>query len=298
MPAVLSIGVFDSVHLGHQALLHAARRVADARGAEVVVLALDPHPYTVLRPAAVPPRVIGPDDKRRLLIEHGADRVVLLEPTRALLGESPRAFFDAVLSRYQPVAIVEGPDFRFGHRRAGDMDTLRSFGLDVHVVDKADVTLSDLLRTTVSSSLVRQLVAQGRVADAERCLGRAWSLTARVVEGEQRGRTIGVPTANLDLDALAAFIRPAPGVYAGTALLADGSEHVAAISVGDKPTFTGRAFAIEAHLLDFTGDVYGQAVTFRFARWLRDQLPFPSVAELVAQMRRDLDVTRELITLA
>lgn len=293
MPSVLSIGVFDSVHLGHQALLRTARRIADERGASVFVLALDPHPSTILRPDAVPPRVIGREDKSALLGAAGADSVAILEPTPELLHESPDVFIAQIRKAYDPVAIVEGPDFRFGYKRTGDFDTLRAAGFDVHVEDKAQIVLSDLVTADVSSSLVRTLVAQGRVADAARCLGRDWSLTSTVVKGDQRGRTIGIPTVNLDLAPLATFIRPAPGVYTGTAELADGSTHTAAISVGDKPTFQGRAFTIEAHLLDFTGDLYGQRVTLRFSRWLRDQLPFPTVGTLVEQMQRDLAATRE-----
>lgn len=301
MPTVLSIGVFDGVHLGHQALLAAAQRAAQRRGAQVVVLALDPHPGTVLSPKTAPPRIVTAEQKLRLLTRHGADRVELVRPSRELLSQSPAAFVETVVREHEPAAIVEGADFRFGARRQGDVTELRrlgeQMGFEVRVVEKRQVVLCDLMQAAVSSSLVRTLIAQGRVADVARCLGRPWELTACVVEGDKRGRELDMPTANLDLSELADHVRPAPGVYGGTAVLDDGSTHAAAISVGDKPTFAGCDFTIEAHLLGFTGDLYGRRLTLRFERWLRDQLRFASAEQLIEQMQRDLAATRELAAL-
>ncbi len=301
MPNVLTIGVFDGVHLGHQSLLRHARVLASKNRAQVLAIAFDPHPDSVLQPQRQPPRLINRYQKERYLLAAGADQVLILEPTERLLDQDPRVFVESFLMQYEPLAVVEGQDFRFGHQRAGDMALLEQlgeqFGFQTITVRKQQVVLSDVTQMPVSSTLTRWLIAQGRVADAERCMGRPFSLTSTVVPGDRRGRQLGFPTINLDLEPLAVYIRPAPGVYAGSATLADDTTHAACISVGNKPTFTDRQFTIEAYLLDFDGDLYGQNVTLTFRRWLRDQLPFPSVELLIEQMHRDVDATRERMAL-
>ena len=154
------------------------------------------------------------------------------------------------------------------------------------------MSLCDQWEVPVSSSTIRWLLAHGRVMDAARCLGRDYSIAGTVAIGEQRGRTIGVPTANLQPEAMAARALPGDGVYAGWACLADGKRHAAAISVGVKPTFGGARRVIEAHLLDFAGDLYGTSITLGFTRWLRDQQPFPNREALVGQLRRDIAMAR------
>lgn len=297
---VVTIGNFDGVHLGHQAIVGRARELAQRHRAAVVVLTFDPHPAAVLRPGRQPPGLMQVRQRVARLMAAGADQVNLLRPTAEVLDRSPARFVEGLVAEFAPVAIVEGPGFRFGKDRAGDLGTLaelgRTHGFAVEAVEAVEAVLGDLSQVPVSSSLVRWLVGRGRVADAAICLGRPFQLLAPVVRGEQRGRQIGVPTANLDLDALEGQILPADGVYAGTAVIGgtdDGARFPAAISVGRKPTFSGRRLTVEAHLLGYRAAdpdaMYGQTVAMNFARWLRDQYPFPDGAALGRQLRRDID---------
>lgn len=303
-PSVITIGTFDGVHLGHRAIVARARTLAQAHGARehgarVVVFAFDPHPSRVLRPESEPPRLITREQKLQRLREAGADEVVVLEPTRELLGQSPERFIETLAGEHRPRAVVEGPDFRFGQGRKGDIALLRQFGerfgFEVHVQEPVEVMLSNQFALTVSSSAVRWLVGHGRVVDAAICLDQPHVLTAPVIRGEQRGRTIGVPTVNLDPEALREYLVPPDGVYAGTVQIHGEPEapyHAAALSVGTKPTFEGARFAVEAHLLDFDDDIYGRTVSVRFARWLREQVRFPDLESLIAQLQRDIAQTR------
>jgi len=267
----------------------------------VVAVTCDPTPVAVLQPGLVPPQVASLADRRRWLIDAGADEVVVLTPDPELLGLSAEQFIAKLVEEHQAVGFVEGEDFCFGKGRSGDMAALSAMGersgFAVRALGRVEVKLSDQSVAPVSSSLVRWLVGRGRVEDAGACLGRAWELTAQVEKGEQRGRTIGIPTANLDPAGYQGMILPMDGVYAGSAVLPDGSEHAAAISVGTKPTFGERRLTIEAHLIGFSPDnpdkLYGQPLTLRFAHWVRDQYPFPNADELVARLRRDIDLATQ-----
>lgn len=221
MKSVLTLGNFDGVHLGHRAILDAARRVADERGARVCVVTFDPHPAAILRPGSEPPRILPLAERRRRLLRAGADEVQVLESTPELLATEPEDFIEQLVQRHDPVGFVEGEGFRFGKRRRGDLELLQRlgerFGFDLHVQPPLMLRLTSPCEVRASSTLVRRLIGHGRVFDAQRVLGEPFLLTAPVVEGERRGRTLGIPTANLDPDTLAAFIVPADGVYAGHA---------------------------------------------------------------------------------
>jgi riboflavin kinase/FMN adenylyltransferase len=244
-----------------------------------------------------------------LLKEAGADEVVVLEPTTDLLGLTAEQFVEHLCDQYKPAGIVEGGNFRFGRGRQGDIDMLKSLGeqmdFDVVVAEPFVATLNDLLTALVSSTFVRWLLSHGRVADVERCLGRTYDVAGRVVEGEKRGRTIGIPTVNLDIEyacgesnnGLQCLLVPADGVYVGSAVLEDGGRWPAAISVGAKPTVQHGRRVVEAHLIGFGGDLYGRAVTLQFRRWLRDQRAFADVESLKRQITRDLDEAKRLMTL-
>ncbi len=293
--SVITIGSFDGVHLGHRAILRQARAWADRESARVLALTFDPHPVSVLRPGAEPPRLLCLPRKIQELRAAGAHEVVVLPPTPELLAMTPRAFIEKLVIEHRPGAIFEGPDFRFGKGRAGDLTMLaemgREFDFQCVVVERTVTRLSDLWEVPVSSSLVRWLTAQGRVADAALALGRPVELRSTVVRGEQRGRTLGFPTLNLDLRPLHGFLLPAQAVYAGQAIL-DDQCYAAAVSIGTKPSFGRSTVAVEAHLLDFTGEAYGRSVCLRLTRHLRDQTRFPSVELLVAQLRRDVEQVR------
>lgn len=306
----LTLGNFDGPHVGHTAIVKEARRLANehADDTRVVAITFDPPPLSVLRPGQEPPQLVHVDERVRRLREAGADDVEVITPTHELLQQTAEEFVEHLVERHHPVAVVEGPDFRFGRGRQGDMAFLESLGerhgFATLTVPRVEAMLSDLQVVPVSSSLIRWLVGRGRVADAATCLGRPFSLTAPVVQGEQRGRRIGIPTANLDQQALKPFIIPADGVYAGYATL-DNDEaaprkdatdasavFAAAISIGTKPTFGQAALTVEAHLLDTDVDLYGRTLTIHFARWVRDQYPFPGVEPLIQQLQRDIAVTR------
>lgn len=290
--AIITIGNFDGVHAGHRAILSRATDAARGEGQRVTAVTFDPHPAAVLRPGTQPPRLMNVEQKCNALRHAGVGRVVVLPATPALLALTPEQFIRRLVQEYNPVAFVEGPDFRFGKDRQGDNETLaklgREMGFDTHVVERVLMPLHDQLLTPVSSSMIRWLLEQGRVADAARCLRQPYAIDGTVVQGERRGRTIGVPTANLDPAALTGRVLPCDGVYAGVAVLPDGSRFASAISVGVKPTFGQASRTIEAHLLNFSGDLYSQTVTLQFHRWLRDQQPFPGLDALKKQIARDI----------
>lgn len=305
--SVVTIGTFDGVHLGHQALVRRAGCVASAllesRGARprVIAMAFDPNPLDALRPGGAPARLTTWAQRERLLREAGADEVVKLEPTPALLGLSAEEFVERLVREQRPVAIVEGGDFRFGARRGGDVALLRElgrrFGYEVEVVDQVEVPLTDHTLAPARSTVLRWLIGEGRVGDAACLLGRPYAMAGRVVRGDRRGRTIGYPTANLDSPCLA----PADGVYAGRARLPDGRVLAAAISVGTKPTFGAHARAVEAFLMEGAArgggggawkeiaglPEYDWPMELEFLSFVRDQVKFDSMEPLLSQMARD-----------
>lgn len=296
--SAISIGNFDGVHLGHRALVAEARRLA--AGGRAVAVTFEPHPLAVLRPSECPLRLAARGERRRLLLEAGADEVVELEPTPDLLGRDPAEFLAWLRERVPFTAVVEGEDFRFGRGRAGDVAELRrlggAIGFEVAVVAEITATLADRTVVRASSSMVRWLLRHGRVADAARLLGRPFELVASTEPGDRRGRSIGVPTMNLARADLAGMQLPADGVYAGEVALPDGSTHAAAISVGRKPTFANAAdeAICEAHLVDVERplDRYGERIRVAFRRWLREQRRYDSLDALLVQMRLDIERVR------
>ena len=212
-PSVLSIGTFDGVHLGHQALIRRAREIArENPGTRVVALVFKPNPLEVLRPEAAPPRLSMFEQRKAWILAAGADEVVRLEPTREFLAESPEQFVNECVAKYRPVAFVEGDDFHFGRARAGNNALLaemgRTMGFGVEVVPTVSIALTDHQLVSARSTIVRWLLGNGRVRDAAIVLDRPYELIGTVVRGDRRGRTIGFPTANLETPTLV----PADGV--------------------------------------------------------------------------------------
>jgi riboflavin kinase/FMN adenylyltransferase len=293
--AAVTIGNFDGVHVGHASIV-AQCVAARGDGREAVVVTFEPHPLTVIRPNLAPPRIASSQRKRQLLAALGVDRLVTLAPTPDVLGVNAEDFYAILRDDARVAHLVEGVNFNFGRARRGNINVLREWcardGIPLTIATEVTVQLTDLAVVPVSSSLIRWLIAHGRVRDAEACLGRPFSLDGRVVKGDQRGRTIGFPTANLQCDD-ADQLLPAPGVYAARCRFDDQS-HLAALSVGTKPTFDGEAVAIEAHVLDFAGDLYGKPMTIELLAWVRDQQKFPSVEALKAQLTRDVEAVRRL----
>jgi riboflavin kinase/FMN adenylyltransferase len=288
------IGNFDGVHRGHQHLFRIAREAAIGGG--VAAVTFEPLPAAVLRPE-VPMGRLTPQAERAELLRSlcGVEDVVELEPTPEVLGLSPEAFIADLHRRLRFGVVVEGPDFRFGRGRAGSLDTLRAqgalFGFEVVEASACTVVLGDGDRVEARSSVARDLLAEGRIADAARVFGRPYELRCPTTRGDQRGRTIGWPTMNLDARGR---ILPADGVYAGEATLPDGSRAIAAISVGTKPTFGESPRTCEATLLERDGrprafplDWYGFELRLRFLAWIRGQERFDGLDALLARMEID-----------
>jgi riboflavin kinase/FMN adenylyltransferase len=290
---VATIGNYDGVHRGHEALLLQIVLQGRALQAPSVVVTFEPHPLELLRPEAAPPRLTTPADRADLLHAAGVGQVVVLRTTPDLLSLEPEAFFEAVLVRgHRARALVEGSNFAFGHRRRGTIDTLadlcRQHGLALTVVPR-----QHLATEAISSTAIRQALADGDVVRAAHLLGRPYRLTGRVVPGAQRGRTLGFPTANL---ADIATLIPRDGVYA-VRVWVGGDPWPGAANIGPNPTFGEAARTVEVHLIDYPGgDLSGTTPSLDFVARLRDTRPFASVEDLLAQLRQDIDTARAMTT--
>ena len=296
--SVVTIGVFDGVHRGHQRIVARAAEIAADRALPVVVVTFDPHPDEVVRPGSHPPFLGTTRRRAELLAGLGADAVCVLPFTYEFSQLGPDEFVRAVLvDRLHAAAVVVGQNFRFGHRAAGDVELLGELG-DKYDFTAEGVPLLAAADMTISSSGIRDRLLAGDVAGAARCLGRPHRVEGVVVRGERRGRALGFPTANLQPPPHTAI--PADGIYAGwlARLAADGAEAErwpAAISVGSNPTFDGQDRAVEAYALDRDDlDLYGMHVAVDFAERLRGMVRYDSVTDLVEQMRRDVDAAREV----
>ena len=287
-PSAVAIGTFDGVHLGHRAILGTALTRAREVGVEAVACTFDPHPIEVLQPDRAP-RPITPLEERLALIgDTGVDAVVVLAFTRALAAIEPEAFVkDVLLDRLHGREIVVGYNHRFGRGARGDARLLEDLagrlGFRAHVVPPMTVD-----GVAVSSTEIRAALQRGDVRSAARGLGRPYAIAGRVTTGAGRGRTLGFPTANIAPD------RPllvARGVYRG-GVTVDDQQHEAVVNVGVRPTFGEDTLAVEAHLLDFAGDLYGREVRLDFLDRLREEMRFPSVEELKAQVFRDIAAAR------
>jgi riboflavin kinase/FMN adenylyltransferase len=298
--SVVTIGVFDGVHRGHQRVVGRAVELAAQLQLPVVVVTFDPHPDEVVRPGSHPPFLSSARRRAQLLAGLGTDAVCVLPFNREFSLLSPDEFVRAVLvDRLHAARVVVGEDFRFGHRAAGDVSLLSDLGEKYDFTAEGEPLLADD-GVRISSSGIRAQLAAGDVAAAARDLGRPHRVEGVVVRGNRRGRALGFPTANLETLPHTAI--PADGVYAGwlTALGADGEDlerWPAAISVGTNPTFDGTHRTVEAHALDRDDlDLYGSHAAVDFATRLRGQERFASVDDLVAQMRRDVDAARPLVS--
>jgi riboflavin kinase/FMN adenylyltransferase len=286
----VTIGNFDGVHRGHAALLAELRRAAEAVEGPAVAVTFDPHPLQLLRPEQFLPLLTTPADRAELLTAYGADHVLLLRTTPELLRLTAEEFFTRVLlERLAARGVVEGPNFGFGRNRQGNIDTLDELcgrhGLTLTVA-------APLLQggVVVSSSRVRSALMAGDVRQAAELLGRPYLMRGVVGTGQRRGQTLGFPTANLEQ---VPTVIPGDGVYAVRVLHA-GKVWPGAANIGPNPTFGESARKVEAHLIGFKGDLYGQPLAVDFVDRLRDTRPFGGVAELVEQLRRDVEQARKL----
>ncbi|MFN8025210.1 MAG: bifunctional riboflavin kinase/FAD synthetase [Acidimicrobiia bacterium] len=296
--AVVTIGVYDGVHRGHHAVLRLVRELADARGLAAVCITFDRHPAEVVRPDSAPKLLTTPQQKLELLAATGyLDVVHVLHFDEARSREAAEDFVQEVLvDAAQARVIVVGADFHFGRARAGNVEMLQRVGRELGF-EVLGVGLEAAPGGTVySSTNTRALLAEGDVAGAAKMLGRPHEVRGTVQQGDQRGRELGFPTANVAVPARCML--PADGIYAGVFVGEDGVERVTAISLGRRPTFYAHqdASLLEAHVLDFSGDLYGQDVAVRFVERLRGEIKFDSVDALVAQMARDVADTRRIVS--
>jgi len=300
---VVVIGNFDGVHLGHRRVVSRARAIADGRGLPVVAVTFDPHPMAVLRPDHAPTTLTSIDERAALLGEAGADAVFALPFTREVAGWSPEEFVDRILVELlHASAVVVGANFRFGHRAAGDVALLTEAG--ALQSEGRDFTTEGIVLDggpmVWSSTYVRTCLAAGDVAGAAEALGRPVTVRGVVRRGDQRGRQLGFPTANVPTGGPGepAAATPADGVYAGWLRRLDtGERFPAAISVGTNPTFDGhRERRVESYVLDRDDlELYDVGVEVEFVERLRGMVRFDSVEELVAQMKDDVAHARELL---
>lgn len=292
--SVVTIGVFDGVHLGHRELVRRVRAAADAAGLRAVAVTFDPHPVAVLRPERMPKMLTTLPRRELLLRGAGVDHVEVVPFTTERSHQTPEDFVEEVLrGRLAAVKVVVGLRFHFGHKAAGNVETLRACGLEVDAVDYVHDRLPDgAAGDVVSSTWCRARVAEGDVRAAARVLTRPHLIEGPVVRGEARGRALGFPTANVDFDPWMAV--PADGVYAGSLVRASGQRMAAAISVGTNPTFDGVTRTVEAYAIDVGHDLelYGEHVVVEFDDRLRGMEKFVSVDDLVVQMGRDVDAAR------
>ena len=291
----LCIGNFDGLHLGHRKLLAQAVELAASVAGPVIVLTLHPHPMRILSPDKMPEPICSLDDKLVWLDRAGVDIVVVEPTTSQILQLTAQQFVDQLVVKYvQPRWMVEGQSFRFGRHRTGDVHLLdrlgRDRGFQTRILPPVQADLGSDGRFTVSSSLIRELLRAGLVTQAAQCLGRPHTITGTVSRGAGRGRTLGLPTANVDrIDQLT----PAEGVYAGRAWL-EHKCYPAAISVGTAITFDHGERLVEAILLDFDSDIYGCDIRLDFYQHLRRQRRFPSPDQLADQIRADCQTVRQL----
>jgi riboflavin kinase/FMN adenylyltransferase len=286
----LAIGMFDGVHLGHQQVIRQAVSDAEQHEGLAVVITFDRHPNTVVAPDRVPPLIYSQPQKVRALTGLGADAMLVIPFTREFSARPADEFIRTLVTKLAPVhSICVGSSFVFGHKRSGDVALLKRLGKELafFVHGLAAVSLDGEI---VSSTRIREALRAGEISRASQMLGREYALAGEVMRGDQLGRKLGFPTANLDVRGL---LVPPGGVYAVHAYVG-GRPYRAVVNIGSRPTLPSVApeLRVEAHLLDFQGDLYGQELELTFVEKLRDEQKFPSVQELRAQIARDVATAR------
>ena len=292
-PAIVTVGTFDGVHQGHWEVLMEIGRRARRTGGRSILVTFHPHPLRIVRPEFAPPLLTTPAEKREILADSGLEYVVFVPFTRTLQQYPARRFVEEILlGRLHMDELVIGYDHGFGKDREGTVDTLRDVGRElgfgVDVVEAFQVE-----GQAVSSSRIRQLLAEGDVAAAAPLLGRCYSLEGVVVQGERKGRELGFPTANIEVGDPDKML-PKEGIYAVFGRVG-GERLPGLLHLGPRPTFAGFAPTVELWLMDYDGDLYGQRVRVELVQRIRDIHPFTTVDALVAAMKDDEQVGRRIL---
>lgn len=296
--AVVTIGAYDGVHLGHRTVINQVKQRAAELGAISVVVTFDVHPASIVRPESAPKMLTNAAQKIELLEATGVDAVVIVQFSADQAKETPVDFVQRVLvNALNTQAVIVGSDFHFGHKRQGNVTLLREMG-ERHDFTCEPVILvprADGIDEPVSSTAIRRALAGGEIDIATRMLGRAPEIRGTVMSGDQRGRTIGFPTANVQV--AGGTCLPSDGVYAGVYRRPDGTEYTCAINLGRRPTFyADQGYSLlEAYLLDFTGDLYGEEASVQFMAFLRSEKQFGGIDELKEQLMKDIDHARSAV---
>ncbi len=303
LPAAVSvattIGVFDGVHLGHQEIFRTVRSIAEQKGIASAVVTFDTHPAHIVRPESAPRLLTSLEQKLELIEAQGIDYAYVIEFDDERAGTGAQTFVDQVfIEALHAKAVVVGEDFHFGAGRSGNVAALteigEQWGFEVHALEL--IRHSDEAREPVSSTKIRRALAGGDVSRAAAMLGRPYEVRGIVQMGDQRGRTIGFPTANIPVPKVMAW--PADAVYAGWCTRANGDTHPCAINIGRRPTFYEHAeqSLLEAHLIDFDGDLYGEEVAVSFVDFLRSERKFEGIDQLASQLKSDVEDARKILT--
>lgn len=293
---VVTIGTFDGVHRGHWEVLREIRRRAEAVEGRSVLVTFHPHPLTIIRPEIAPPMLTTPMEKKEILAESGLDYAVFLQFTPMLASYTARRFVEEILvERVNVSELVVGYDHHFGKGREGNAEMLEKLGSELgFAVDVVGPIAAQ--GEPISSTKIRQALLAGDVESARSGLGRPYSLRGLVVRGDQRGRTLGFPTANLEVRGagMGGKLVPPPGIYAVRGTVRAGTFD-GALHIGPRPTFRGSPPTIELHLLGFDEDIYGEDVRVDFVKYLREVRPFETSQALIEQMKEDVEQAREAL---
>ncbi len=290
--SIMALGNFDGFHAGHQAVVGRAIEQARAEGRPAIVATFDPHPIRLFRPDAPHFRISSLDQRERLFGEAGADAMMVFRFNAEMAALSAEQFVDMLCERFAVAGVVTGEDFTFGKARSGNIAALRELGAERGMSAQVVTAVRDGGGGVVSSSRIRAALAAGDCASATQMLTRPFAIRGEVIHGDKRGRTIGYPTANMDLGE---YVRPAYGIYAVRATLPDGRVIDGAANLGIRPTFDPPKELLETFLLDFAGDLYGQTIEIALIERLRGEEKFDGLDALVAQMDRDVAKVRMIL---
>jgi len=294
--AVVTIGNFDGVHVGHQALFHEVIEKADAIGGTSVAITFEPHPMRVLKQNNHPPLITLYEQKKELIERTGTDILICIPFTSQFASLTAREFVeDLLIEKIGMKAIVVGGDYSFGKNREGNLELLRSFAaqMDFEVIVANWIKLAKNFPDRISSTRIRELVMDGQMTEAQKMLGRNYQIRGTVVTGRDRGgKLLGIPTANINLhDELC----PKTGIYAVT-VECHGMQYKGVANIGYSPTFQEHEFTVEVHILDFNDDIYKEKIRVNFIQRIRDEKKFSDISELIEQIHRDIASARDILT--
>lgn len=282
-PIVYGMGTFDGIHLGHQSIVKEVCGSAKACDGVSVIVTFDAHPFTILQPKQMPPRLLQREERYALLETMGVDYVLELPMTQELVTQSGEEFIHGLCANRQVPKIVVGTNFKFGYQGLGNAQLIRELYPSIEVHDQ-ELVRYDWIDAPISSTAIRSSILRGDIELANKMLGRPYRFTGTVVKGDQRGRTLGFPTLNFHFpDEMAT---PADGVYVNQVYIG-GKWYGAVGNMGDNPTFTNQYHRFETHLFDFSADVYGEVATVEFLAFIRGEVKFDSLQALIDQMDRD-----------